>query len=153
MSKFKRLTDAEARTLTRAKLLDRVETEQAYWSRKRAMTSADTAAEQEFRRIWHAHLSPEAAIKAAMDTVRGLGSDYWETRPCDEMPEREARQGDCPCGYGPAGNCPGSWHGCDWHNGGEAEADLEAGQCAARRPWAGPKLWALKQFPVSHQRF
>ena len=22
----------------------------------------------------------------------------------------------CPCGEGPEGDCPGSWHGCDWHD-------------------------------------
>jgi hypothetical protein len=46
VSRFKRLTDAEARTLTRAELLDRVEAEQAYWSHKRTMTDADSAAER-----------------------------------------------------------------------------------------------------------
>lgn len=81
MAGFKRLTDAEARTLTRAELLDRVEAEQAYWSRKRDMTSADVAAEREFGRIWHAYLSPAAMVQAAMDVVKGRESDYWETRP------------------------------------------------------------------------
>ena len=85
MARFKRLTDAEARTLTRAELLDRVEAEQAYWSRKHTMTDADVAAEREFSRILHAYLSPQAAIQAAMDTVQGRRSDYWETRPCDDQ--------------------------------------------------------------------
>jgi hypothetical protein len=81
---FKRLTDTEAGTLTRAELLDRVEAEQAYWFRKRNMTSADREAEREFSRIMHAYLSPEAAVRAALDTVRGYRSDYWETRPGDQ---------------------------------------------------------------------
>jgi hypothetical protein len=36
MARFKRLSDAEARTMTRAALLDRVEAEEAYWERKQA---------------------------------------------------------------------------------------------------------------------
>jgi hypothetical protein len=84
VSRFKRLTDAEARTLTRADLLDRVEAEQAHWFRKRHMTEADQTAYREFSRIMHAYLSPSAAVQAAMDTVEGHGSDYWETRPCDD---------------------------------------------------------------------
>lgn len=81
MARFKRLTDTEARTLTRAELLDRVEAEEAYWSRKRNMTDADSEAAREFSRIMHAYLSPGDAIQAAMDTVQGRRSDYWETRP------------------------------------------------------------------------
>lgn len=83
MSRFKRLTDAEARTLTRAELLDRVEAERAYWSRKRAMAPEDREAEREFSRIMHAYLSPHDAIQAAIDTVEGRGSSYWESRPGD----------------------------------------------------------------------
>jgi hypothetical protein len=87
VARFKRLSDAEARTLTRAELLDRVEAEEAYWERKQArgMTAADDEAAQEFSRIMHAYLSPHDAIQAAMDTVQGRGSDYWERRPCDEL--------------------------------------------------------------------
>ncbi len=84
MAGFKRLTDAEAQTLTRAELLDRVEDEQKYRERKHTMTDADRAAEREFSRIMHAYLSPHDALQAAMDTVQGRGSDYWETRPCDQ---------------------------------------------------------------------
>jgi len=83
MARFKRLTDAEARTLTRAELLDRVEAEQAYWSRKRTFTAADREAEREFSRIMHACISLADAIQAATDTAQGRRSDYWETRPGD----------------------------------------------------------------------
>ena len=86
MARFKRLTDAEARSLTRAELLDRVEAEQAYWFRN-SMSDADQDAEREFRRIMHAYLNPADAIQAAMDVLQGRGSDYWESRP---EPEREA---------------------------------------------------------------
>lgn len=41
MSRFKRLTDAEARILTRRELLGKIETEQAYWFRKKARTAED----------------------------------------------------------------------------------------------------------------
>jgi len=84
VARFKRLTDAEARALTRAQLLDRVEDEQKYWERKHTMTDEDRTAEREFSRIMHAYLSPHDALQAAMDTVQGRGSDYWETRPCDK---------------------------------------------------------------------
>jgi hypothetical protein len=87
MAKFKRLTDAEARSLTRAELLDRVEAEQRYWERKRGRSPEDVTAEREFSRIMFAYLSPHAAVQAAMDTVTGKGSDYWETRPGDEASE------------------------------------------------------------------
>jgi hypothetical protein len=74
MPRFKRLTDAEARSLTRAEILDRVEAESAYWDRKcagRTMTGADWEAHRAFGRITRAYLSPGAAIQAAMDTVEG----------------------------------------------------------------------------------
>ena len=85
MARFKRLTDAEARSLTRAELLDRLETEQAYWLRKDNMSDADRDGEREFHRIMHSYLSPEAAVQAALDIVQGRGSNYWESRP---EPER-----------------------------------------------------------------
>src|SRR6266705_5716211 len=85
MSRFKRLTDAEARTLTRRELLDRIEAEQAYWFRKKAMTPEDDAAFREFTRIMHAYLSPASIAEAIQDTIdyiegRSPGS-YWDTRP------------------------------------------------------------------------
>ena len=27
----------------------------------------------------------------------------------------------CPCGESTEGGCPGSWHGCDWHDEGEED--------------------------------
>jgi hypothetical protein len=86
MSRFKRLTHAEARTLTRRELLDRIEAEQAYWFRKKkTMTPGDDAAFREFTRIMHAYLSPASAAEAIQDTIdyiegRSPGS-YWDTRP------------------------------------------------------------------------
>lgn len=54
MSRFKRLSDTEARTLTRRELLDRIEAEQAYWFRKKkSMTPEDDAAFREFTRIMY----------------------------------------------------------------------------------------------------
>ena len=81
MARFRRLTDAEARTLTRAELLERVAAEEAYWSRKHTRTDADVAAEAEFSRIMHEYLNPVGMIRAARDVVEGRGSGYWETRP------------------------------------------------------------------------
>ena len=83
MARFKRLTDAEARQLTRAELLDRVEAEQRYWQRKSTRTDADVAAWREFSRILQTYIDPGAGLQAAMDTLNGKRSDYWETRPID----------------------------------------------------------------------
>ncbi len=87
MARFKRLTDAEARTLSRRELLDRVEIEQKYWERKRTYTTEDRLAEREFRRILFAYISPGDAIDAAMATLEGRKSDYWDSRPGDETEE------------------------------------------------------------------
>ncbi|MGH3225936.1 MAG: hypothetical protein ACRDPY_45855 [Streptosporangiaceae bacterium] len=92
MSRFKRLTDAEARTLTRRELLDRIEAEQAYWLRKKTMTPEDDAAFREFTRIMHAYLSPASIAEAIQDTIdyiegRSPGS-YWDTRPGEESPKQ-----------------------------------------------------------------
>ena len=98
MSRFKRLTDEEARTLTRHELLDRVEAEEAYWTRKYhgRLTDADRAAAREFSRIMHTYLSIGAALQAATDTANGTRSNYWDTRPCDDpgrTPAPEAAAG------------------------------------------------------------
>ena len=87
MTAFRHLTEAEARTLTRAELLDRIEAEQAHWARKQTLTPADREAERELGRILHAFLSPHDAIQAAMDAIHGCKSDYWESRP--DGPEGE----------------------------------------------------------------
>lgn len=91
MSKFKRLTDAEARTLTRRELLDRIEAEQAYWFRKKNRTADDDAAFREFTRIMYAYLSPASVAEAMQDTIdyiegRSPGR-YWDTRPGEETPK------------------------------------------------------------------
>jgi hypothetical protein len=82
MARFKRLTDEEARTLTRGELLDRVEAEQKYWERKRARSDADRAAEREFSRILFTYVKPGEAIQATVDYIEGRrGRDYWDTPP------------------------------------------------------------------------
>jgi hypothetical protein len=90
VSRFKRLTDAEARTLTRRQLLDRIEAEQAYWLRKKARTDGEDAAFREFTRILYAYLPPASIAEAMQDTIdyiegRGPGR-YWDTRPGEEVP-------------------------------------------------------------------
>ena len=90
MSRFRRLTDAEARTLTRRELLDRIEAEQAYWFRKKARTPGDDAAFREFTRIMYACLSPASIAEAMQDTIdyiegRGPGR-YWDTRGYADIP-------------------------------------------------------------------
>lgn len=84
MARFKRLTDAEARTLTRAELLDRAEAESAYWDRRPPRTGEDREAHREFGRILHAYLNPADGLRAARDALEGRPSGYWETRPGDE---------------------------------------------------------------------
>jgi len=87
VARFECLTDAEARTLTRAELLDRLEAESEHWDRKvkYGLTDEDRAAHREFGRIMRAYLSPGAAIQAAMDTLTGgQRPGYWESRPCDD---------------------------------------------------------------------
>lgn len=80
MARFKRLTDTEARILTRRQILDRVEVEQAYWFwGRRAEKDPDGYAE--FCRIMHACLDPLKGIEAAMATLEGRPNGYWESRP------------------------------------------------------------------------
>ena len=91
MSRFKRLTDAEARTLTRRERLDRIEAEQAYWFRKKKRTAEEDAAFREFTRIMYAYLSPVSVADAMQDTIdyiegRSPGS-YRDTRPGEEIPK------------------------------------------------------------------
>lgn len=91
MSRFKRLTDTEARTLTRSGLLDRIEAEQAYWLRKKARTAEDDAAFREFTRIMYAYLSVASVAEAmqdAIDYIEGRSPGrYWDTRPGEEIPK------------------------------------------------------------------
>jgi hypothetical protein len=109
VARFKRLTDAEARALTRAELLDRIEAEQAYWSRKHTMTDADCTAEREFRRIMHTYLNPADGLAALRDVLEGRPNNYWETRPEPQPePEAEARESpeDPPAEYLAKGKVP-----------------------------------------------
>lgn len=99
MSRFKRLSDAEARTLTRRELLDRIEAEQAYWFRKKkAMTPEDDVAFREFTRIMHAYLSPASiaeAMQDAIDYIEGRSpGGYWDTRPGEEVPRLPPMDGN-----------------------------------------------------------
>jgi hypothetical protein len=88
MARFKRLTDAEARSMTRRELSGRIEAEQAYWHRKRLVTDEDAAAEREFRRIFMTYLGPDqiaAAMRNLTDHIQGTGpGGWWESRPCDD---------------------------------------------------------------------
>lgn len=89
MPRFKRLTAAEARTLTRHQLLDRIESEQQYWERKKTRSSADDEAAREFRRIMYACLNPAEALDDALAYLNGqrVGPSYWDQRP--SIPDRE----------------------------------------------------------------
>jgi hypothetical protein len=83
VARFRRLTAAEARTLTRLELLDRIEVEQRYWARKGRRTPADDAAEREFSRILYASLNPAEGLADALAYLNGerTGPSYWERKP------------------------------------------------------------------------
>jgi hypothetical protein len=84
VSRFKRLTDAEARQLTRAEILARVEAEQQYWFRGRRI-AADPDGYREFSRIMHTYLNPGAMMQDLIDLLEGRGSGgYMSRRPCDD---------------------------------------------------------------------
>jgi hypothetical protein len=55
------------------------------------------------------------------DRPNPVGADrHGDTCQCPYCPGEAstAKPGECPCGYPytPAGDCPGSLHGCTWHN-------------------------------------
>lgn len=84
MPAFKRLTEADLRTLTRAELLDRFEREGEYWDRKhnRGLAEADRAAYTEYSRLLHLALPPGGGIEHALKYVKGQGDDgYWDAPP------------------------------------------------------------------------
>jgi hypothetical protein len=88
MPRFKRLTAAEARTLTRDQLLGRVEEEQAYWLTA-GRHQKDPAGYAEFSRIFHAGLDVGAMIHDTMDLLtHGLrpGGGYMDQHP--DIPDR-----------------------------------------------------------------
>lgn len=88
MPAFSYLTDAQARAMPRAKLLDRLEAQWEHYHRKTRKTPADENAMHEASTIMHRYLSPRDAIAAARAAVEGDPTDYWESRPCDD-PEEE----------------------------------------------------------------
>jgi hypothetical protein len=53
MARFNRLNNAEARTLTRAELLDRAEAEEAYWERKQTA-------------VWRRHRAAKGLVARAL---------------------------------------------------------------------------------------
>jgi hypothetical protein len=82
------LTDAEARTLTRGEILERVAAELGYWHANPPKTGAARAAYRECAAIMHAYIDPGKAMQAALDALEGRGRlGYWEQRPRDEAPE------------------------------------------------------------------
>lgn len=83
MATFIRLTDDEARGLTRRELIDRVEAEQRYWHTANR-DRKDRAGYQEFTRIMHAHLDVAAQLRAAADHIEfGTDGGYMDTPICD----------------------------------------------------------------------
>lgn len=86
MTAFRYLTDAEARTLTRSELLERIEAQQTYYDSKRRKTAADEAAMDELSRILHQYINIGAAFDSAFAALDGRKAGYWETRPADDQP-------------------------------------------------------------------
>lgn len=75
MTCFKRLTDGEARTLTRGELLDRVEAEQKYWARKHARSAGDRAAGSA---MISARAGQALSLLASLETCRQTDVDFWK---------------------------------------------------------------------------
>lgn len=85
MKRPEHLTEAEARTLTRGEILDRVEAEQAYWLGLRRMPEEGHAACRELMQIMHRYVNLSESLNAAIDLAEGRrGPDYWETVPGEQ---------------------------------------------------------------------
>ncbi|WP_280426431.1 hypothetical protein [Nocardia carnea] len=89
MARFKRLTRADLDTLTRDRLLERIEAEQKYWARmeRGVMTDADQQARVEFTKILYTVVDLKGlAASMAQDAAwlrgeRGSASSYWSEIP------------------------------------------------------------------------
>jgi hypothetical protein len=84
MPAFKRLTEADLRTLTREELLDRFDAEGAYWDRKmqRGLSEKDAAAYQEYGRLLHLAIDHARALDDITNYLNGGDRpDYWKQRP------------------------------------------------------------------------
>src|SRR5438874_1954328 len=96
MARFKRLTVDEARTLTRAELLDRLETEGDYWSRKlKHGTPQDWADYRVYQQCMRL-IDPAKAIRDTTEWLNGKpgAGGYMDRRPCDDTPVQPV----CGCG-------------------------------------------------------
>lgn len=91
MARFKRLTAAEASTLTRSQLLDRIEAEQTYWYRKRNPTPEEEAGEREFHRIMHAALNPADGIGDSLRYLQGVPGAGRYFDECPDISDAPAR--------------------------------------------------------------
>lgn len=82
MKRPKHLTEAEARTLTRRQILDRVEAEQAYWLGLRRMPEEGHTACRELMQIMHRYVDLPGALGATIDLVEGRRAvSYWDIVP------------------------------------------------------------------------
>ena len=83
MPKFKRLTEADLSTLTRAELLDRFDAEGAYWGRKvKRGSETDAAAHHEYGRLLHLAINPAEALDDLANYLKGgKRPDYWQQVP------------------------------------------------------------------------
>lgn len=84
MPAFKRLTRKDLDALTRSELQDRIEVENAYWTRKcrRGLSEADAAAHQEFSVILRAAIDPAASLAHAQEYLEtGVDNGYWNEKP------------------------------------------------------------------------
>lgn len=87
MARFRRLTVDEARAMTRAELLDRLEIEQQYWHRKmdqHRMSPEDWEAHEVFTACLHL-IDPVTAVSDTLAWLKGEGAGrYMDTRPGDD---------------------------------------------------------------------
>ena len=90
MAKPRFLTEDEARTLTRAEIVDRLYAESAWWSEHGVRTDRDRADYDVFTSIMHTYVDPGAGLHAVKDLLEGRPNDYWEQKVEPPAPEREA---------------------------------------------------------------
>jgi hypothetical protein len=81
--RMKRLTVAEARTLTRSEILARVEAEQPMWHQRidRGRASLDDLGYRELMHVMHSAIDLGLMLAAAKDTLLGTRNTYMSEIP------------------------------------------------------------------------
>jgi hypothetical protein len=75
------LTEAEALTMTRTEIVDRVHDAMASWRAQPPRDDAERAAYDEMMRVFHASVDLHIGLSATADLLAGRPNDYWDQRP------------------------------------------------------------------------